>query len=317
MRLGPRVHQRINPRKTHYAERPYDLRERQSTLESQCVVYPTARPIICLIGVKERIQAMRIVRAMESIQVRGWLPATLFFIATTNTIGSVLLAQDDLDANGQAVEQRVITSDEFLALIEQNQEAERLHRTAAEQGDADAQLQLGLAYVRGTGVLQDVAEGIGWVRLAAEQGHADAQYLLGIAFGAGHGVSQDAVEAVRWHRLAAEQGHIPALRALGNAYSLGNGVLKDEVESARWYRLAAEQGDAPAQLILGTLYARRVLENYVLAHMWFNISSANDRDFGGGFLRDYVEAKMTRAEISRATELARACMASDYQACEP
>ena len=33
--------------------------------------------------------------------------------------------------------------------------------------------------------------------------------------------------------------------------------------------------------------------------------------------QDNLERDMTRAEISRATELARACMASGYQDCEP
>ena len=31
---------------------------------------------------------------------------------------------------------------------------------------------------------------------------------------------------------------------------------------------------------------------------------------------DHLERDMTRAEVSRATELARVCMASDYQDCE-
>ena len=34
-------------------------------------------------------------------------------------------------------------------------------------------------------------------------------------------------------------------------------------------------------------------------------------------LRDILEVGMTRAEVSRATELARVCMTSDYQDCEP
>ena len=34
-------------------------------------------------------------------------------------------------------------------------------------------------------------------------------------------------------------------------------------------------------------------------------------------MRDSLEQDMIRAEIRRATELARACMASDYQDCEP
>ena len=54
----------------------------------------------------------------------------------------------------------------------------------------------------------------------------------------------------------------------------------------------------------------------MLAHMWLNIADANG-DASARELRDNLERDMTRAEISRATELARACMASDYQDCEP
>ena len=80
----------------------------------------------------------------------------------------------------------------------------------------------------------------------------------------------------------------------------------------RWFRLAAEQGHAPSQGALG----RGVLKDSVLVHMWFNIGGANG-DETARELRDNLEDDMTRAEISRATELARACMASDYQDCEP
>ena len=54
----------------------------------------------------------------------------------------------------------------------------------------------------------------------------------------------------------------------------------------------------------------------MLAHMWYNIAGANGNE-AARKLRDNLEDDMTRAEISRATELARACMASDYQACDP
>jgi TPR repeat protein len=46
---------------------------------------------------------------------------------------------------------------------------------AAEQGDADAQLLLGIMYNNGEGVLQDYKEAVKWFRLAAEQGDANAQ----------------------------------------------------------------------------------------------------------------------------------------------
>ena len=54
-----------------------------------------------------------------------------------------------------------------------------IHRLA-EQGDADAQYNLGDMYARGDGVPEDDAEAVKWLRLAAEQGHADAQFSLDI-----------------------------------------------------------------------------------------------------------------------------------------
>ncbi len=43
-------------------------------------------------------------------------------------------------------------------------------------------------------------------RLAADQGDADAQFNLGIMYENGRRVPQDETEAVRWYRLAADQG---------------------------------------------------------------------------------------------------------------
>ena len=101
-------------------------------------------------------------------------------------------------------------------------------------------------------------------------------------------------------------------------YSNGQGVLRDDADAARWYRLAAEQGVASAQHNLGVSYANGegVLKDSVRAHMWFNIAGANG-DETARTNRDSIEKEMSRAEISRATELARSCMASGYQDCEP
>ena len=59
-----------------------------------------------------------------------------------------------------------------------------------------------------------------------------------------------------------------------------------------------------------------VLKDSVLAHMWSNIAGANG-DEAARKQRDNLEDDMTRAEISRATELARTCMTSEYKDCEP
>ena len=65
-------------------------------------------------------------------------------------------------------------------------------------------------YANGEGVPQDDAEAVRWYRLAAEQGNAGAQLNLGAMYSNGEGVPQDDAEAVRWYRLAAEQGNAGA-----------------------------------------------------------------------------------------------------------
>ena len=141
---------------------------------------------------------------------------------------------------------------------------------------------------------------------------------VGVMYDNGEGVLKDDAEAVRWYRLAADQGDVFAQFNLGLMYANGLGVLKDDAEAGRWYRLAAEQGNAAAQFNLGVMYdnGEGVLKDSVLAHMWCNIAGANG-NARARKLRDSLERDMTRAEISRAAELARVCMASDYQDCEP
>ena len=74
----------------------------------------------------------------------------------------------------------------------------------AEAGDVDAQSSLGVMYDNGTGVPEDDVEAVKWYRLAADQGYASAQYNLGFKYATGDGVLEDAAETVKWYRLAAE-----------------------------------------------------------------------------------------------------------------
>ena len=90
---------------------------------------------------------------------------------------------------------------------------------------------------------QDDAEALRWYRLAAEQGDASAQFRLGFTYGTGRGVPQDDAEALRWFRLAAEQGNANAQYNIGVMYNTGRGVPQDDAEALRWFRLVAEQGD--------------------------------------------------------------------------
>ena len=55
-----------------------------------------------------------------------------------------------------------------------------------------------------------------WYRKSAEQGNADAQNNLGCMYQNGLGVEQDDAKAMEWYQKAAEQGHTAAQSNLGS-----------------------------------------------------------------------------------------------------
>jgi TPR repeat protein len=61
-------------------------------------------------------------------------------------------------------------------------------------------------YSTGTGVPKDYEEALKWYKKAAEQGNSNAQYNLGFMYGTGTGVPKDYVLAYRWYSLAVAQG---------------------------------------------------------------------------------------------------------------
>jgi TPR repeat protein len=152
------------------------------------------------------------------------------------------------------------------------------YRKAAEQGDADAQFNLGRLYHKGRGVPQDDTQSAFWFRKAAEQGNADAQYLLGLTYALGEDVPQDDTQAAAWYRKAAEQGVVRAQFNLGLLYKDGRGVPQDDAQAVFWYRKAAEQGDAEAQFLLGLSYylGLGVPQDYLEAYFLLDLAIAGE-----------------------------------------
>ena len=140
----------------------------------------------------------------------------------------------------------------------------------------------------------------------------------------GRGVLKDDAEAVRWYRLAADQGLAAVQFTLGAAYTNGAGLSSRTMPKPEYGSLAAEdQGHAEAQGVLGACKALTAgrpqgfrARAHVVEHSALGTAMIRKKTKRPGNL-ETLEDDMTRAEISRATELARACMASDYQACEP
>jgi uncharacterized protein len=76
---------------------------------------------------------------------------------------------------------------------------------AAEQGNIQAQAQLGLMYSVGYGVPQDYVLAAKWLQCAAERGHGGAQFALGLLHNKGQGVETNLVLSYMWLNLSAAQ----------------------------------------------------------------------------------------------------------------
>jgi TPR repeat protein len=134
-------------------------------------------------------------------------------------------------------------------------------RDRAEAGDAAAQCQLGLSYLRGVnGVPKSPSEGVKWLTKAAEQNNALAELGLGNCYLSGEGVRKNYSEAYKWFYKAAQQNDSQnagwAQANLGYCYMTGFGVRRDDVQAYKWFALGAAKGDSSAQTNLAILQSR-------------------------------------------------------------
>lgn len=167
-------------------------------------------------------------------------------------------------------------------------------RELAEQGDAEAQYELGSHYARGEGVAQDWTQAVSWYRRAAGQGSAAAQHSLGVCYAYGMGVKRDQYAAVSWYRKAAEQDYALAQKEMGVCYATGRGVTQDWVQAANWYSRAAANGDARAQCNLAQRYykGQGVAQSYEQAVYWFSKSAQQGDSYAQTLLGDcYANGK--------------------------
>ncbi len=134
-------------------------------------------------------------------------------------------------------------------------------------------------YVEGHGVPQDYAEAAKWYSKAADQGQVNAEHNLGLMYYRGQGDPVDYAEAVRWERKAADQGFAEAKTSLAAMHAndpladamVGYGSVKcnreaDATYTARavykkWRLLGLSQDDANAAAereLAGTIAGGRV-----------------------------------------------------------
>jgi uncharacterized protein len=89
-------------------------------------------------------------------------------------------------------------------------------------------------------------------------------------------------------------------------YGQGAYLNKDYKTAYKLFFPLAEQGDASAQNNLGVMYFKGpgVPQDYVLAHMWWNLAGSNGNK-NAVENRNIVEKKMSKQQIEKAQEMAR------------
>ena len=126
------------------------------------------------------------------------------------------------------------------------------------------------------GVTQDYKQAFKWYTKSAEQGQAEAQYNLGYMYQNGESVTQDYKQAFKWYTKSAEQGYADAQLNLGFMYKYGESVIQDYVVAYAWYSVSEANGSelgaefrdkilkllTPSQIEKGQELARELFEKY-------------------------------------------------------
>jgi TPR repeat protein len=157
----------------------------------------------------------------------------------------------------------------------------RTTQARAEQGNAEAQAELGSIYLHGETVEQDDAQAFLWYQKSADQGNANGECGLAWMYSIGRGVQQNYSESLRWYRMAADKGYARGQNGLGYMYSEGFGVPKGDAEAFYWYRKAADQGYAKAEYNVGNMYryGLGVTQNRDQAARWLGMAAMQGDEY--------------------------------------
>ncbi|TAN73710.1 MAG: sel1 repeat family protein [Gallionella sp.] len=123
--------------------------------------------------------------------------------------------------------------------------AMELFRKAAAQNNAGAQVRLAELLDAG----DEDEEAVRWLRKAAEQGSAAGELGLGLMYLKGEGIGRDSEKAIYWFRRAAERNYLPAVEFLARGYRMGGFGAGVDIEQAQFWeaRVGALKGSTAAE----------------------------------------------------------------------
>jgi TPR repeat protein len=178
----------------------------------------------------------------------------------------------------------------------------------AEQGDAQAQANLGDWYRAGSGAAPDWEQARFWYEKAGAQSHARALNHLGVLYWHGHGVEKNPDEAVKLYTRSADLGDGVGALNLAYAFGQGVGIPKDDAAALKWLSFAAEKSIPAAQVMLAKLYAAGsggVKQSLVVAYALSNLAASGSTEAAqeARGIRDAIEGKITAADMKAAQAL--------------
>lgn len=168
---------------------------------------------------------------------------------------------------------------------DKNDEAYKIFKQLAEQGDAKSQNALGSGYQHGFWGEINLKQAIYWYQKSADQDFREAIYNIGaLDF-----LNGNHKQALPYFEKSAKMNDPNALNMLGIYYS--NGILfnQDYDKALEYFRKSAEQKNRDAEFNVGQAYyyGEGVEQDYNKAFVWIN-KSAN---------QDYSLAKIQLAEM--------------------
>jgi len=193
---------------------------------------------------------------MNNVITKIFIRTGVFFLVVLLAGCGGTMPRDKTDQPGETIQAEALEEAKKAKQRNDFSSAYKLLKPLAEQGNADAQYNLGVLYNKGEGVPQSYAKAVKWFKKAAKQGLAVAQYNLGIKYANGQGVGKSYSKAVKWYKKAADQGHFKAQHSLGFKYEKGEGVDQDYEQAIYWYQRAIESDRSRSKSYynLGRLY---------------------------------------------------------------
>ena len=172
-------------------------------------------------------------------------------------------------------------------------EAYCIMRPLAENGDADAQYNIGWMYMNGYGLRVNDSLALEWWQKAAAQGHSDASFSIGMLYSLGDGeIAKDPDAAIDNYLVAAIEGHEDAISILKSMMLRNDEIITDRLYSiindheslfgiqrqVKAKKLNARKGPSTESRIISRLLKGEVVLELNKQELWSQVVVLGDKE---------------------------------------